>query len=79
METSKTIKEVELALFSQSLDGMVRNREESKIDPDFQLGQLNGDIISEGIENQRKIKLRSRSDSGNHHEQFGYVGFEESV
>lgn len=31
METSKTIKEVELAIFSQSLDGMVRNREESRL------------------------------------------------
>ena len=30
METSRTIKEVDLAIFSQSLGGMVRNREESR-------------------------------------------------
>lgn len=31
METSRTIKEVDLAIFSQSLGGMVRNREETRL------------------------------------------------
>lgn len=31
METSRIIKEVDLAIFSQSLGGMVRNREETRL------------------------------------------------
>lgn len=78
MDTSKTIKEVELAIFSQSLDGMVRNREESRL---ILISSLDNLMVTSSLR-QRKSEedqVEEQEWQWKPSEQFGYVGFEESV
>ena len=80
METSKTIKEVELAIFSQSLDGMVRNREESR---SILISSLDNLMVTSSLRQPKseEDQVGEQEWQWRSSEQFGYVGFqtEESV